>query len=331
VRASQPLFDWAALARLRLARAQRDNVDADVAVVAEGAAYGAALAYLRAARAQSLLAARVADSLLAADLVRLADAQVAAGVAQRIDGTRARTQLVAARGAVLVARADSARSGLELARALGWDGTLAPADTLGPALAATDVPRDVDSATAYALTHRADLVAEAARHAAALRGVAAISAERLPRVELAADYGVNGPGTSDLIGTGQVGVQVSLPLFDGLRREARIAEQRVATRESDVRQAELRRQVRADVAIALLDLQSAEAQVDIATERLRLGQAELSQARERFAAGVAGNIEVINAQLALLDARDGIINARYATAAARVALARAGGVARRIQ
>jgi outer membrane protein TolC len=43
---------------------------------------------------------------------------------------------------------------------------------------------------------------------------------------------------------------------------------------------------------------------------------------------VAGNIEVINAQLSFVRARDTDIDARFAAAVARVALARAVGVAR---
>jgi len=95
-----------------------------------------------------------------------------------------------------------------------------------------------------------------------------------------------------------------------------------------VRLAELRRQVAADVDAARLDLASAEQQQAIAVERLRLAQEELDQSRERFTAGVAGNIEVINAQFSFVRARDTDIDARFAAAVARVALARAVGVAR---
>ena len=77
-----------------------------------------------------------------------------------------------------------------------------------------------------------------------------------------------------------------------------------------------------------MDLASAQAQQAIAAERLRLAADEMAQARERFAAGVAGNIEVINAQASLLRARDTDIDARFAAATARVALARAAGLAR---
>jgi len=97
--------------------------------------------------------------------------------------------------------------------------------------------------------------------------------------------------------------------------------------ESRVRERDLRQQITADVDAALLDLRSAEAQQLVAAERLRLAADELVQARERFKAGVAGNIEVIDAQSNLIRARDTDIDARFAAASARVALARAVGVA----
>ena len=105
-------------------------------------------------------------------------------------------------------------------------------------------------------------------------------------------------------------------------------EQDALARESMVRERDLRQQVTAEVDAALLDLRSASAQQRIAAERLRLAEDELAQSRERFAAGVAGNIEVINAQASLIQARDADIDARFSAVVARVALARAVGVAR---
>ena len=79
---------------------------------------------------------------------------------------------------------------------------------------------------------------------------------------------------------------------------------------------------------ALLDLRSAAAQEMIATERLQLAAEEVSQARQRFKAGVVGNIEVVTAQASLLRARDADIDARFAAVTARIALARSVGNAR---
>ena len=130
------------------------------------------------------------------------------------------------------------------------------------------------------------------------------------------------------ISTRDVTLQVSVPILDGFRREARLAEQDAVVRESQVRERDLRQQIAADVDGSLLDLHSAEAQQAVAAERLRLAAQELSQSRERFKAGVAGNIEVIDAQSNLIRSRDADIDARFAAASARVSLARAAGVAR---
>jgi outer membrane protein len=157
--------------------------------------------------------------------------------------------------------------------------------------------------------------------------VSAIRAERLPRVDLAADYGLNGPHVGSMIRTGEVGVEVTLPILDGWRREGRRAEQEAVARQADIRAHDLTQEIAAEVDAAFLDIGAAQAQSGIADEGLRLAEQELSQARERFRAGVAGNIEVIDAQASLVQARDGDIDARYAAAAARVALARAVGEA----
>jgi len=327
---SQTLLDFSSMGRVRAARAQVSSAGAQGGAVSEGAAAGAAAAYLRAARAAAVVAARVADSSIAAELVGLAQAQKAAGVSAAIDVTRARTQLVAAEGALLVARNQLDRARIDLARALGLDpaAPLQLADTLSATLPGADVPASRDSIVALALKGRPDLRAEVALGDAARSAQAAIAAERLPRIGVEADYGSNGPTPGSSIGTGQVALQVSLPILDGFRRERRADEQRAQVRESEVRVRDLHQQIVADVDGALLDLASAAAQQGIAAERLKLANDELAQARERFKAGVAGNIEVIDAQSSLLRARDTDIDARFAAASARVSLARAAGVAR---
>jgi outer membrane protein TolC len=330
VSASQTLFDWSSVARVRAAGAQANGSRAERGVTVEGTALTAALAYLRGVRAQAVVAARQADSTIAAELVGLAEAQKAAGVSAAIDVTRARTQLVTAEGLLLVARNQLDRARIDLTRVLGIDPAtpLAFTDTLTAALGAADVPGARDSLVAAGLANRPDLRAELARAGAARQTGAAIRAERLPRLEVAADYGVNGLTVPGAIATHDLTLQVSVPILDGFRREARLAEQDAVVRESQVRERDLRQQIAADVDGALLDLRSAGAQQAVAAERLRLAADELSQSRERFKAGVAGNIEVIDAQSNLIRARDTDIDARYAAASARVSLARAAGVAR---
>ena len=247
--AAQTLFDWSSVARLRAAGAQADGSWAERGVTVEGSVLATALAYVRAVRAQSVVAARQADSVIAAELVGLAEAQRAAGVSPAIDVTRARAQLATAEGLLLVARNQLDRGRIDVARALGLDAAtpLAFTDSLAPSLGAADVPVQRDSAVTAALANRPELRAELARAAAAQQTGSAIRAERLPRLELAGDYGVNGATVPGAIATRDLTLQVSVPILDGFRREARLAEQDAVVRESQVREADLRRQIAAEV------------------------------------------------------------------------------------
>lgn len=329
---TQALVDYAGWARVRAARAEVSGSEALGGVVAEAAAETAALAYLRAVRAGALVAARGADSALAAELLVLARAQHEVGASPAIDVTRARTQLATAAGALVVARSRRDRARLDLLRALGLgpETALEMTDSLTADLA-TPVPAAPEAARAAALARRAELAAERARGTAARTAASAITAERLPRLELAADCGLNGRRAADALATRQIALQVSVPILDGFRREGRLAEQRAQVLAAEIRERDLERAIALEVDAALLDLHAAQAQQGIAAERLRLAEEELAQARERFAAGVAGHIEVITAQVSLIAARDAEIDARFGAAAARVALARAVGTARELK
>lgn len=326
----QTIFDFSKLKRVSAAKGQVTAATAEGSATEEASAQLVAVAYARAARAQAVVGARRADSSLAAELVTLANAQRQAGVSAAIDVTRAKVQLAESAGRLILASSQFERAKIDLSRALGLESgpAIELADTLDPELGTATVPTGRDSAVARALAVRPDLAAEVARGTAARTAASAISAERLPHLDLAADYGLTGNHVPEAIATRQIGVQVTWPILDGLRREGRLDEQKAEARASDVRAKDLRQQVTADVDGALLDLRSAAAQQMISGERLRLAMDEVSQARQRFAAGVAGNIEVINAQESLVLAREADIDARFAGLTARIALARSVGAAR---
>lgn len=327
LRASTPLFDPAGLVRVQAVRAAAAGTQADVATASESSGARAALAYVTAQRAAATVGARREDVRLAGELVTLAQAQLDRGVATALDVTRARTQLAAAQGLLSVAQNQLDQAQVNLARAMGIDPRteIALADALGPRTAASTAPADEAAALQAALANRPELRAAQAQQRAAQLGSKAIRAERLPRLDLAADYGLSGLNPRDAFPTYNLAVQVSAPLFDGFRREARQQQQELAAREAGVRADDVRQQVEAEVRSALLDVANGQDQQRIAAERLRLANDELSQSQERFANGLATNIEVINAQQNLVRAKDAVIDAQAASAAARVNLARATG------
>ncbi|HUQ82244.1 MAG TPA: TolC family protein [Gemmatimonadaceae bacterium] len=326
---AQSIFDAGALGRVRSARAAASASDFDADAIADQAAATAAAAYVRAARADAQLNARVADSSLAEDLLRVARQQLTAGVGVGLDVTRAQSQLAAIRAQIIAVRNDRGRARLELLRTLGLplDTQISLTDSLGALRLDEALPSETD-AIAQALRGRADLRSVDAQLAAVDRQTSAVRAERLPTVAAFGDYGAIGKNGGNMLGTYNWGVQLSVPLFDGFRREGRVEEQTALHREIDVRRRDLREQASVEVRTALLDLASAREAVSAAQERVGLAEQEVAQASERFRAGVAGNADVFTASISLNGARTQVVDALASFQTARIALARAEGGAR---
>jgi outer membrane protein len=323
-RVSQTLLDASALGRLRGARTSVQAADADVSTAAETAGLLAANAYLAVLRADAVYGARRADSTLAAELLRIAEDQLRAGTGVALDVTRARSQLSGARTQLIVARNDRDRTRVELARAMGLPlVTLVLVDSLGAL--PTVAPTTEEAALADALRARSDLRSISLQALAARQQASAIRNEWLPTVGVFADHGQAYRLGRSSLPTYEWGVQLSLPVFDGFRREGRTEEQLAVAQDYEMRERDLRIQVEADVRIALLNLTSSTEAVASARERLQLAEQEVAQARERFQAGVAGNADVITASLTLNTARTQYVDALTSYQAARVALARARG------
>lgn len=324
LRASQMVFDPAASARVKGARTSVEAAGADVGNVADVAATQAANAYLSVLRADATYRARLQDSTLAAELLQIARDQLSAGTGVALDVTRARSQLTGARAQLIVARNERDRTRIDLARTLGLPLVIiVPVDTLAVS-AAADVSSEAAALDA-AYRGRKDLQSLALQAQAARQQAQAIKNERLPTVGLSADYGLSQRNGRSYLPTYGLGVGVSIPMFDGLRREARVEEQEAVAHELESRERDLRTQVEADVRTAVLNLASSTEAVAAARERLALAEQEVAQARERFQAGVSGNADVITASITLNAARTQLVDALTSYEASRVALARAQG------
>lgn len=330
-RLAQPIVDAAARERLRAAGNAADAGTADVEAAEEQVAEVAALAYVRVQRAVAHVGAASADSALASDLVSAAQDQLQAGTGVALDVTRARAQAATVRAQLLAARSERDRARLALLRILGI-----PADSAVVLTDSTVAPLDVENlddraAISEANAQRPELRGTQARIDEAARKERAVRMERLPTLSAFLEDGpIQGEGGSYLP-TYTWGVQLSVPVFDGFRREGRISEMQAQRQEAQVRRRDLEAQIALDVRSARLDLESAAEQVAAARDRLSLADDEVQQARDRFRAGVTGNLEVISASLTLSAARSQLVDVLAAYAGARVALARAVGAARRIR
>src|SRR6185503_14540903 len=90
---------------------------------------------------------------------------------------------------------------------------------------------------------------------------------------------------------------------------------------------EMRGRIEFEVRSALLDLSAADQQVQASQTNVKLAGEQLQQARDRFAAGVAGNLELTQAQEAVATASETYISSLYTHNLAKASLARALGIA----
>jgi outer membrane protein len=116
-----------------------------------------------------------------------------------------------------------------------------------------------------------------------------------------------------------------MPLFTSGRIKAEVAKADLELQKVEQQKQDLRNQIALDVKTALLNLDSARSEVRVANLGVQLAREEVDQARDRFRAGVANNIEVISAQDSLSRANDNQIAALYRFNQARADFARAIG------
>jgi outer membrane protein TolC len=249
-----------------------------------------------------------------------------AGVIPAIDSLRARVEFQSQQQQLIVARNNYAKQKLNLARIIG----LPP----GQEFILTDqVPyaplaqMTLEEALRRAYASRSDYQAAAQRVRGAEYFRNAATAEHYPSLGLAGDYGDAGirPGSSH--GVFQVGATLEIPIFAGGRSHADALQAEASLRQSRQQLDNLRAQIDYEVRTSLLDLAAAADQVEVARSSVDLSNQTLNQARDRFAAGVADNLEVIQAQEAVAMTNEDYISSLYAHNVAKISLARAIGFA----
>src|SRR6267378_235878 len=144
---------------------------------------------------------------------------------------------------------------------------------------------------------------------------------RLPALRFDGNFAYVGTSGNTTLPTYTYQGSVNLPLFTGGRIHAEVVRADIEIKKMDQQKDDLRNQIALDVKTALLNLQSARNEVQVANLGVQLSKEEVDQARDRFKAGVANNIEVIQAQDSLARANDNQIAGLYRFNQARADLA----------
>jgi outer membrane protein TolC len=248
------------------------------------------------------------------------------GIIAGLDVVRAEVRLSSDRQRATAAANDAQKAKLQLAHVIGLpigqeftmseDVPMIPDPTL-------TLQQALDSAYA----HRDDYLAAIEQQKAAEASKKAAAADRLPSVRVVADYGTIGltPGTA--LPTFNVTGAVDVPIFEGGRQRGRLAQAEAELKRRTAELESLKAAVYYDVRTSFLDVEAQRQQAETATRGRQLAEQQLQQSRDRFAAGVASNIEVLQAQEAVALATEQAISAQYGLAVAKALLAESTGSA----
>jgi outer membrane protein TolC len=323
---SQPVIDLSALNRYKAASLDASAADRGMASARDMVVLVSVSLYLQAISAASRIDVARAQLETADALAQQASDLLDSGLVARVDALRAQVQVQNGRRRLIEAENSFEKAKLQLGRAVGLppgqDITLTDDIPYAPLEDVT-----VESALQRAYDTRADFLAARDRLAAAEATKRAATTSLLPTLHFDADYGTIGTSTSDAHPTYTISATVRMPVFEAGRAQARKAEADALLQRRQAELEDLRGQVDLEVRSSLLDLRSAAQQLEAARTARSLADQELTQARDRFAAGVASNIEVTQAQEAVAAAAETYIDALYAHNVAKASLAHAVGIA----
>jgi outer membrane protein TolC len=288
------LLDWAARKNAQAAAQNVRVSDLSVQDARDLVVQGVANAYLTIISDGARVEATRSEVTTAQALYERARDQHAAGVSPAIDELRAQVELKSRQQQLLANENQLAKDKLTLSQVIGM-----------PASQAFELSDTAPYAPLEGLTPE-----QSVDRAHQSRG----------------NYGVDGVNPGQLHGTFVFAGAVKFNIFDGGRIRADVVQNDAVIQQRKDEIADLERRIDVEVRSALLDLKSAADQVAVAQSNLDLANQTLTQARDRFAAGVTDNIEVVQAQDALANAQENLISSLYAHNLAKVALARAVGM-----
>ena len=322
LKAAMLLFNLAALRHWQSVRASVSASRWETEQAENDVASAVARLYVLVQRGTAQIASREANVALFTRLAEVSNDEFKAGTGTRLDVAQAHVQLARARQALLVAQNDRQNAAFALLNAVGADE--ASDVVIADAIPQYGPPPAAAAALTVAREQRPELKAMHAREQEAQLAVRAAQSRRVP--SLAADFegDYSGNHTSDLRWTRRIAGSVSVPLFRA-DVNVMIARAKAQLHDVEIQRVQRERDVVQDVRRSVLNLESAEARVQVAAETVKVAEEALTVARDRREAGYGSPIEVDRAQDSYREAHEDLIAAQADAAAAHFDLLHATG------
>jgi outer membrane protein TolC len=323
---TQTLFDWKSINATRAANQSVKSAsytfkDArDLVVLAVG------YSYLQGIADEARIETAAAQVESAKALYDQAADRVNAGTSPDIDGLRTKVELQTRQQQLIQAKNNFAIQKLTVARVVG----LAPGQEFeltdkSPYQPMEDITLDEALKRAYAA--RSDYQAAMTDVRAAEFSRKAALGGYLPSLSVNGDYGLGAAHPSTATPVFDVRGTLTIPIFQGGSVHGDVLQADAKLEQSRERLDNLRAQIDSDVRAAQLNLQSSAELVNVARSNIDLAEQTLTQSRDRFTAGVADSVEVVQSQEAVASAHEQYISSLYNYNYAKISLARALGVA----
>lgn len=180
-----------------------------------------------------------------------------------------------------------------------------------------EIRRPIDAYLEQARSARPDLAAAEAQARAAYADIDAAAAQGRPALTLVAnaantynnfpDYRFDNASNS-----GSIGINLSVPLFDGFRTRDNVRQTRARAEQLDAARDRIASQIELDVWQAYFDLDTAEAAIDSADALLRSAVRSRQVAESRYQSGVGNLPDLLSVQASEASARMEVISAEMA-------------------
>jgi outer membrane protein TolC len=282
--------------------------------------------YLQILASKANVASQEAQVKQAEATFKQSEDRYAAGTKPVIDRNRSFVEFHTEQQRLTSLRGDLVKQTMQLARLIGLP--------VGQLLTLTeDLPSHVpeaislDDAIKLALDNRSDLKAARMQLKAASEAHRASKAEYLPAVAVDGDYGLQGINPNKGASVFQASGTVTIPIFQSGRVRADIEQADAALSQRQAEYADEAGIVELDVRQAYVDLQVATEQIAVARENRRVAAETLRESLDRFAAGVADSVEVVQSQETVASAERDYVSSLFSLNLSRISLARATGQA----
>ncbi|HQT80840.1 MAG TPA: TolC family protein [Ferrovaceae bacterium] len=309
VNLSQKVFDLSLWNNLKASQWITQETELKAQSTFQQVAANAAYAYINLLRARAELKTAEANYHLAEELETLSTDQKKQGISTGVDVVRAQTQTTQYQYDLRAMESLVDDSQTKLKRALGIDLDTPIIQTETLTTLNTPIP-DLAESILDAKQSRPELLASKALMSARESVLQAKKDAFLPSVEVRGAVGPSGvtPVINDYH-VYSVGVFLSMPLWNG---GATQAEENIAFSElhqAKLQLADIEAQVDEDVRIAYNALRTTHDEVIHAQKNLQLATTLMNQSGDRYRNGVADNLEVVNAQTTIAQARSQLDNA----------------------